>query len=55
MIIAGGFGLAFKAEKWIKRCTPHSRAIRAIVRGILTCTSSKEKLLEEKKKKRSFF
>ncbi len=47
-IIAGGFGLAFKAEKWIRRCTPASRANLAIVRGIFACTSSNEKLLFKK-------
>lgn len=46
----GGLGLAFKAEKCIKRCTPASRANLAIVRGILTCISSYEKFLYKENK-----
>lgn len=52
-IIAGGVGLALRAEKWIKRWTPHSRASRAIDRAALTWTSSKEKFLSKQRHRAS--
>ena len=52
-IIAGGVGLALRAEKWIKRWTPHSRASRAIDRAALTWTSSNEKFLSKQRHRAS--